>query len=96
MKKSDIKRLQPGDKLKMIFGYLAGTPNAIRTVAKVQSNAIAFDAVRPDGTPVISWLRLDQQCQEFISTDNGFEVWAKSIPTYDCPRQKLLAYELVK
>ena len=88
--------MQPGDKLKMIFGYLADTPNAIRTVAKVQSNAIAFDTVRPDGTPVVSWLRLDQQGEEFISTDNGFEVWAKSTPAYDRPRHKMLAYEIVK
>ena len=91
-KKADIKRLKVGDKLRMTYGWLAGTDKAVREVSKVNSVGIAFKTVKPDGSIVDSWLRFDQKGDRFVDTPNGFEIWAN---LSDGTTHRQLAYELV-
>ena len=82
MKKSDVKRLKVGDKLKMTYGYLANTPQAIREISKVQSNAIAFKTIKSNGEVTDSWLYLNQKNEIWKETEKGFEIWYKRLEDY--------------
>lgn len=69
---ADLKRIPIGTKLRIVrclIGPVAPEKQA-RTVAKVQSNAIAFQ--RPDKAE-LSWLTFPK-ASEFEPTENGFRV----------------------